>query len=156
MGDIVVIGIGNPYRGDDAIGWAVVEALSKKSAIHTLKLRGDIVELMDVFVKYPSVYIVDACSSDKDPAGTFQRIDVHRQPLWVENNQTSTHGFSVSQAVALAKNLDELPARLIIYAISGDNFSMCEKISPPVAQAIDKVVQAILNEEDIRVCMNKV
>lgn len=157
MADIIVVGIGNPYREDDAAGWAVVDALQEKvnGAVPCSKQRGDIAELMDLFMNYPTVYLVDACRTDAT-AGSWQRIDVRQNPLPLENAQTSTHGLSISQAVALAKNLDQLPSKLIVYTIAGDHYALSEKLSPAVEQSISHVAQAIYNEEDIQLCMKKV
>lgn len=155
MADIIIVGIGNPFRGDDAAGWAVIDKLKETagSAIKLVKQQGDIAELLDIFAHHKSVYLVDACSSN-DLTSAWQRIDVHQQPIPPENSQTSTHGFGVSQAIALAKNLDQLPKKLILYAIPGKNYSVSSTLSPSVARSIDSVIKAILNEEDIQSCMN--
>lgn len=155
MADIIIVGIGNLYRGDDAAGWAVIDGLMEKvgSVIKLVKKRGDIFELIDIFGHYKTVYLVDACQSNAS-IGTWQRIDAQKQSVIEENPQTSTHGFSVSQAISLAKNLDQLPNKLIIYAINGDSYTISDKFSPSVAKSVDSVVNAILNEEDIQSCMN--
>lgn len=155
MADIIIVGIGNPYRGDDAAGWAVIDGLMETvgSVIKLVKQRGDIAELIDIFGQYKTVYLVDACRSNVS-VGTWQRIDVQKQSIIEENPQTSTHGFSVSQAISLAKNLDQLPYKLILYVINGDSYTISDKFSPSVAKSVDLVVKAILNEEDIQSCMN--
>lgn len=157
MADVVIVGIGNPYRGDDGAGWAVVDTLEGRvnTSIHLNKQRGDIGELLDIFSRYTKVYLVDASFSESS-IGAWERIDAHRQSLPPENSQTSTHGLSVSQAIAFAKNLDLLPSKLIIYAIAGDNFNLSDTLSPGVAQAVDKVTEALLHEEDIYSCTNTI
>jgi hydrogenase maturation protease len=151
MADTIIIGIGNPFRGDDGAGWAVVDQLKGKlnPSIPTSKQRGDIAELLDAFANYKVVFLIDACRS-KNSQSLWQRIDFYREPLEIESHQTSTHGLNISQALALAKNLDLLPQKLIIYAIAGKCYQMCDILSPPVAKAIEEVTAAILNEEDIR------
>jgi hydrogenase maturation protease len=153
MSKIIIIGIGNPFRGDDGAGPAVIDALLGKlpMEITLSKQRGDISELIDCFASYPSVYIVDACSSSAAP-GTCHRIDGLNEPLPAET-QVSTHGMTIRQAITLARTLDKLPSKLIVYAISGNQYHMSNTLSPPVANTIDSVVQNILNEEDIRSCM---
>ncbi len=150
MSDIIILGIGNPFRGDDAAGFAVIDRLEGKvkASVDLKKQRGDVSELLDVFAGYKTVYIVDACCADA-AAGTWERIDGQLQPLPAENTQTSTHGLGVSQAMAIAKNLGSLPAKLIIYGINGDNFTMNDAMTPAVAQAVEKVAEALLQEEDI-------
>lgn len=156
MAEIIVVGIGNRYRGDDAAGWAVVDFLEGKvaGAVRLDRQRGDIVEMIDIFSNYPNVYLVDACRTDA-PEGSWRRIDALAEPLPVEQEQTSTHGFGVSQAVAIAQSLGQLPSRLIVYVITGNQFAISETMSPEVAKAVEETAQAILNEKDIRACMNK-
>ena len=155
MADVIVVGIGNPYRGDDGAGWAVIDGLMETigSAVTLVKQRGDVGELIDIFARHKSVYLVDACHSHESK-GAWERIDLHKQQVLEENPQTSTHGFSVSQAISLAKNFRRIPNKLILYAIKGDNYSISETLSPSVKRSVDSVIKAIINEEDIQSCMN--
>lgn len=155
MADIIIVGIGNPYRGDDAAGWAVIDGLTKAvgSVIQLVKQRGDIAELVDIFANHKSVYLVDAFNSS-DLKDAWKRIDLHKQPIIEESPQTSTHGFSISQAISLAKNLDLLPNKLILYAIKGNHYSITNSLTPPVAKSVDTVINAILQEEEVQSCMN--
>jgi len=155
MTDIIIVGIGNRYRGDDGAGWAVIDKLIVISkAIKLVRQQGDIAELIDIFANYKSVYLVDACLSNAH-IESWKRIDLNKQTVIEENLQTSTHGFSVSQAISLAKNLNRLPDNFILYMISGDNYNISDQLSPPVAGSVAQVVKALLNEEDIKACMNK-
>lgn len=150
MDKIVVVGIGNPFRGDDGAGWAVIDALKGRvnAKITLNKIRGDISEVLDYFENDSIVYLIDACKKEA-PAGTWQRIDALSDPLLLERAQTSTHGLSISQAISLGKALNQLPIKLIIYAINGDHYSIGNDLSPPVAKAIETVVQSLLKEEDL-------
>src|SRR3990167_1038643 len=106
MAKISLIGIGNPYRGDDGAGWAVIDAIQGKlgSNIAVSKLRGDIADLLEHFKTHRTVYLVDACEGDA-PVGTWQRIDALQDPLQLERTQTSTHGLSLTQAISLGHAL---------------------------------------------------
>lgn len=156
MADIIIVGMGNPYRSDDAVGGVVVDGLREKVGPHIKleKQRGDIAELIDIFSHHKSVYVVDACSGHGQ-VGTWRRIDVHKQSIIEDNPQTSTHGFSVSQAISLAKNLGQLPHKLILYVVHSDRYSIGKGLSPPVITSVDAVIKSILNEEDIQLCMNR-
>lgn len=150
MAEVIVVGIGNPYRGDDAAGWAVIDALKDKvnNSVKLDKQRGDVAELLEIFGRYTKVFLVDAYLSSS-AVGSWERINASKQTLPIENSQTSTHGLSVSQAIDLAKNLDMLPAKIIIYAIAGKHFKVSDSMSPIVAETIDQVVKELLKEEDI-------
>lgn len=145
MTKILIAGIGNSYRGDDGAGWAVIDGLTGAvdPSIKLAKLRGDAAELIDLFSQYGNVYLVDACSMSREP-GSWQCLDLHKDPLAKENPQTSTHGFGVAQAIALAKNLGMLPEKLVLYAIAGNRYNVSEGLSPPVVKGVKEVIQAIL------------
>lgn len=154
MSKIAVIGIGNPYRGDDGAGWAVIDALEGKISpqIKLCKLRGDLGDLLDHFGNYSIIYMIDACTSEAS-AGSWQRIDALIDPMLLEQPQTSTHGLSISQAISLARALDQLPSKLIIYAIRGEHYHVSNELSPLVAEAVKIVAYNILQED---LCMKKV
>jgi hydrogenase maturation protease len=154
MDETIIVGVGNPFRSDDGVGWAVIDALHGKvpPEVHLSKQRGDIAELLSVFARFPIVYLIDACQKST-PVGSWQRIDALRQPLFDDNEQTSTHGFGISQAIALAENLQQLPAQLIIYAISANMYQMNKGLSEPVAQSIPLLTKAII--QDIQSCTKK-
>jgi len=99
--------------------------------------------------------LVDACKMP-GPIGTWRRIDAHTQSITEDTHLTSTHGFSVSQAISLAKNLGKLPKNLILYVINGDSYTINDTISPPVVTSIGLVIKAILSEKDVQACMNTV
>lgn len=157
MDEIIVVGIGNPYRGDDGAGWVVIDVLKTVfgNRIALTKQKGDIAVLLDLFEKYPIVYVVDACQSS-EPAGTWRRIDALVQEIDREMPQASTHGFTLTQAIAMAKQLDQLPQKLILYAISGNHFTIKETLSPAVEAAVKEVAEAIENEKEICACMKRV
>ena len=141
MEDTVVVGIGNPFRGDDGAGWAVIDALeAKKIDVPLYKQRGDITELLDLFAEYSNVFLVDACT------GVNLRIDIHEQSIPEDNPQTSTHGMGIAQAIAFAKNLNLLPKKLILYAIAGKNFNIGDPLSPSLDLEINRVAKAIEGE----------
>lgn len=156
MAKIAVIGIGNPFRGDDGAGWAVIDALAEKisAQIELKKNRGEIGDLLDSFDGFSAVYLIDACVGDL-AAGSWRRLDALKEELDFERPQTSTHGLSIREAISLAKTLDQLPPKLIVYAIYGESYSVGGAISPKVLEAIPNVAERILNEEDIRSCMKK-
>jgi len=157
MGEVAVVGVGNRFRGDDGAGWRVIDALEKKvtSGVKLLKVGGDIAEMVDLFARYPVVFLVDAYAATGSQEGCH-RIDLLREPLTVENRPTSTHGFTCKEAFELAKILGGLPSKLTLYAIPGRNFTFSEGLSPSVVEAVDQIVCALLNEEEIHACMKQV
>ena len=147
MAEIAIIGIGNAMRGDDSAGLAVIDALQQKTPPHVLiaKSRADVGELLSYFETNRIVYLIDACIADQS-ADTWKRLDALQEKINFERPQTSTHGFSVAQAIDLAKILGKLPSKLIIYAIFASRYSIGDVRSAEVEKAIALVAQSILEE----------
>lgn len=59
--DLLVIGIGNPLRGDDGIGWFVAESLANRSDVDALPAHQLMPELARTISKYSTIIFVDAC-----------------------------------------------------------------------------------------------
>ena len=50
-----------------------------------------------------------------------------------------THAFGLAETIELARALDRLPARLLVYGIEGACFEAGDELSPPVRAAVDAV-----------------
>ncbi|MCX6988107.1 MAG: hydrogenase maturation protease [Chlamydiae bacterium] len=156
MNELLILGIGNPFRGDDGAGWAVIDALQIKThgKVMLQKSRGDVADLIEAFQNHKKVIVIDACRSSR-PSGTWSRIDALHEPLPMEATKTSTHGITISQAIVLAKALGHLPEELILYALEGSCFDVTGLLSEQVHSAIQEVAQHIFNAKETQLCMNK-
>ncbi|MGC8522610.1 MAG: hydrogenase maturation protease [Steroidobacteraceae bacterium] len=119
-----VIGLGNPYRGDDAAGRACIAAL--------LALLAGAGEFC----------LIAACASGL-PAGTVQRFDAATAALPTLGGATSTHGIGLPEAIELARALGMLPRRCVVYAIEGLSYGSGEPLSEPVRTAVRAVAEQI-------------
>ncbi len=165
MGHILVIGVGNEYRGDDGVGRRVARELRER-APRTLTIQeatGEGTALLESWKGADAVFIIDAVASGAPP-GTIHRLDARAQPLPVGFLHTSTHAFGVAQAVELARALEQLPRDLVIYGIEGKTFDPDTGLSREVAQAAREVVDRVLREietmcrqsnEGVTPCMNR-
>ncbi len=143
---IRVIGIGQRYRHDDAVGLMVAERLAEtvdSSSVEVVTASGEGSDLMDRWHGAETVVVVDALASEADPPGALHRWDAHQRPIPAEVFPQSTHLFSLPQAIELARVLGELPRRLIVYGVVGTDFQMGEGLSASVQDAIDEVVDRI-------------
>lgn len=145
----LILGVGNLYRRDDAVGVIVAQRLEKKVAsnIAVLSLSGEGAALMDAWQKAKDVIVIDAVSSGAKP-GTLFRFDAHAQSLPKQFFHYSTHAFSVVEAVELARALRQLPPCLILYGIEGKNFDSGVGLSPEVELAADELEKEILATGD--------
>jgi hydrogenase maturation protease len=144
---VLVVGVGNPDRGDDGIGPLVVRQLLGRVSpdVAILERSGDALALIDDWEGRDAVILVDAAAPGGTP-GSIHRIDLLRDALPPELSLASTHGFGVAEAVGLADALDLLPARVIAYAIEGANFDPGAPISPQVAAVTGEVADRVVAE----------
>lgn len=146
---IRVIGVGERYRCDDAVGLAVAERLRAsldRSTIEIMTASGEGTDLMERWRGVDTAIVVDAVGSEDEPTGTIHRWEAHAGPLPTEIFPQSTHLFSLPQAIELARVFGELPRRLIVYGIVGADFRMGEGLSSTVRDTIDDVVRRITSE----------
>jgi len=150
---LVVIGIGNAWRRDDAAGLAVARLLAGALAgVDVLEREGEPAGLMDTWEGAERLWLVDAVSSGSPP-GTVHRIDLAEQELPPELFRASTHHLGLAEAVELARALGRLPARVVFYGIEGSSFEAGEGMSPGVEMAVGHVADAIRDE--VRACTSE-
>jgi len=147
MNDTIIIGIGNDFRCDDAIGIITVKKLKEMNIpeIDLIEHNRDGAELMDIWNNYTNVFIIDAASM-RNSAGSIHRIDALKNKLPNEIGAYSTHLFSVAEAIETSKILGKLPEKFIIYAIEGKNFNLGTEVSKEVLKASNEVIKNIINE----------
>lgn len=140
---VVVIGYGNPYRGDDAAGLIVTGILRRylPSFADIRSITSDGTALLDAWRDADAAILVDAVVSDSEP-GT-----VHRMTALPEPEQTmrfaSSHSFGLADAVGLARTLDLLPQRMVIYGIEAGQFEEGAGLTEAVEAAVLKVATEI-------------
>jgi hydrogenase maturation protease len=149
----IVIGIGNPDRGDDAAGRAVARRLRGmlSAEIDVEEHGGEATALLARLEAADRAYLIDACSSSA-LAGTVRRFDVGEAPLPREAFAVSSHGLGLAEAIELGRTLGQLPSRCIVYAIEAASFRLGAPLSPRVAAAVSKVscrVQAEIEDLDV-------
>jgi hydrogenase maturation protease len=141
---ILIIGIGNEYRSDDAVGLLVARRLQaqKPSYAVILEATGEGTALMEAWKGAARVILVDAVTSEA-PAGTIHQLDAQAGPMLPGLFALSTHAFGVAEAIELARVLGNLPARLVVFGIEGKRFIAGVGLSPEVERAAREAVERI-------------
>jgi len=147
VSEILVIGVGNAYRGDDGAGIAVARKLAAQSlpGVRVMEMNGEGTSLVEAWKDAPSALLVDAVSSGAVP-GTIHRFEAQAGPLPTELEYRSSHSFGVAEAVEVARALGRLPPRLVIYGIEGSLFAPDQELSPEVEKAVRQVVDRLSSE----------
>jgi hydrogenase maturation protease len=148
MKRVLVYGIGNPYRCDDAVGIRVAEQLAKKIKKSNIDVKWgsiDGVAILDEIVGYDRVIFVDSVKTEKGDPGNIYKID---PASFKSFHSFSSHGINFITAIEFGKKFDlKMPEQTDIYAMEiEDNTSFSEECTPRVAEAIPKMVETIIEE----------
>ena len=141
---VLVVGIGNELRGDDAAGLLVarrLQGLAAQAGIEVRELDGEPTALLDVWAGRDAVILTDTMRSGSPP-GTIRRLDASRGRLPQRlSGRASTHGVGLQETIELAHALCRLPADFVVYAIEGARFDTGAGLSPEVLAAIPALVR---------------
>ena len=145
MGDRVVLGIGNPDRGDDAIGLLVLDELRTRCGpdIDLSSGDGDPGWMIDAWEGRRVSVVVDAVHTGAAP-GSVTVIDASAAPLPATTRLSSSHAMGVASSVELARALGRLPDRLVVVGVEGRSFAFGSEMSPEVAAAVKPATVTVL------------
>ena len=140
----MIVGVGNPDRGDDAIGPVIARRFAERDAdtADCTVITGDCTALVDHLAERDHVVIVDACRAGT-AAGSLHRFDTGDTELPAALGGLSTHGFGVGEAVALARAMNAMPRTCLVLAIEVATFEAGAPLSTPVAAAVEPAMAAI-------------
>ncbi len=144
---VTVVGIGNEFRGDDAVGLKVSGRLkgNMPAGARTVELTGDQSYLLELMRSTNAMIIIDAVQSSA-PAGTIFRVDVSKEPAPRDFLSFSTHAFDSIGAIEMGRTLGILPPFVLIYGIVGRDFSFKNSLTPEVEEAIEVIQEKIISD----------
>ena len=143
----LIIGIGNRYRGDDALGCLVAEELREhaREGVDVIEHDGEPASLIDSWRGYDRIMLVDAVVSGSEP-GMVHRIDLGKHMLPKHLRSHSTHTLGVGEAVELARALDKLPPHIIFYGLEVKSLDWGMPSKYLLKRWTTKLKKQILNE----------
>jgi hydrogenase maturation protease len=146
---VVVIGVGNWLRHDDAAGLEIAQRLRSRANAAGIAVReheGETLGLLEQWDGVDGVILVDATHSGA-PAGTIHRVDASSQPIPAGlSSSSSTHAVGVGEAIELARSLGRLPRRVVLYGVEGCRFDAGSGISGEVQAVIAALADTVLRE----------
>lgn len=137
----MVLGCGNPDRGDDAAGPLVARRL-REMGIAASEHSGDALSLLDAWQGEDEVVLVDAVVTGKRP-GTVSVWDALAAPLVGQSRLGSSHAFGLAEAIALGRTLGSLPRSLTLYGIEGGRFELGAPPRKSVLRGVERVARKI-------------
>jgi len=147
---VVILGVGNDLRGDDAAGLEVVRLIRSRavrSGVAVGERPGDPLGLIEAWSGCAGAVVVDAMRGGSGQPGAIRRHDAGRAPLPAGAvGRGSTHAAGVAEAIELARTLGRLPPRVIVYAVEGARFELGAGLSAPVRAALPALAAAVRAE----------
>jgi hydrogenase maturation protease len=146
--DTLVIGLGNPLRGDDGIGVRVVQSLATQAVPDGVEVVDGGTEglgLVNLMEGWPRVILVDAADMGRTP-GEFVRFTLDEADLLGDDQHLSVHAAGPRDALLLAHVLQTLPDEIVIYGVQPANLDWDDELSPEVAAALPQIIRSILDE----------
>ncbi len=142
----LLIGLGHPYRSDDAFGPRAIEALREKfgDRFEYQKHSGDPADLLDSWDRR-TIVILDVLRTPDPKPGTIHCLKVEEGLVLPGAPSVSSHALSLGEALEMGRILHKMPKRGLILGVEGENFNPGDQLSPAVASALEEVVTLVPN-----------
>jgi hydrogenase maturation protease len=149
MSSLALVGVGNEWRSDDALGILVARELKRRfsGSVRVIEVANEGTSLIEAMDGVEGVILVDALSSS-DPPGTVLRFDLSHSGVPATVSTPVGHAFALTGAVELARRLHRLPPVVLLYGIVGKCFDLGTGLSDCVVKSIPELMQRI--EEDLQ------
>lgn len=144
----LVLGLGNPLLGDDAIGLRVSavlrERLAGRADVDVRDEEAGGLRLMEVMTGYERAIVVDAAVTGGEP-GSVRRLGPDELPT---QRTAIAHGIDLPRALALGLSLGlPMPASVRVVAIEAESvLEFRDFMTPAVADAVEPAVAAVIDE----------
>lgn len=142
--EILVLGIGNLLMSDDAVGLRVAENLERKEwppEVAVLEVGTSVFSYLEIISRSRHVIAVDALRAGGKPGSIYRLAEediLCRQDCWRD-----MHGFSLPEAIQLARKITGFPRGFIVYGVEPQEFVLGISLSPPVERSIHLLVNLI-------------
>lgn len=144
---VLIIGFGNPLRGDDGIGWSAAQTLSQESEspeVHVIACHQLTPELAQDVSEAESVIFVDA-ARDLSP-GKIRCVPVvtareaqHSPPV------SYSHHVSPLTILNLCREVYSVEPRVFLVSVGGERFEEVDGLSATAAKALNEVIASVQN-----------
>ena len=139
--ETLVVGIGNPIRGDDGVAWRVVEALQRdarwRNGVEFLQAHQLLIEFAESIAAYRRVLFIDAHTATLDVPVRVERLGAGADA------SPSTHHFSPAALLRLAYQLYGAEPEAWLVSVRAVDFSVGEHLSPEAEAAAEAAIEQV-------------
>jgi len=152
-GPLLLIGVGQPDRGDDALGLVALVRLAEilpacpvvpRPVVQCVAHHGEGLGLIALWEGRGQVVLLDAMDAGQPP-GTLLRLTPNSGSKMAKAFRASSHTFGVAEAVEMARVLDRLPESLVLLGLQGACWDLGAPLSDPVAAALPALLEAAIS-----------
>jgi hydrogenase maturation protease len=151
---IIVVGLGNPLRGDDGMGWYAVDRLAEifhEKEIEFVKCRELMPEFSEKISKAKYVLFIDASVKSEGITQKGKGETIGEMKIVASENHSSveTHQLDPGGLLAFSSALYGKTPEGIMLTVKGESFEYVEKLSKKVQQSVLSLItraREILNQ----------
>lgn len=146
-----VVGLGNPFMCDDAVGLAVArqihEQIPESQHVDLIEAAVGGLELAEMLIGYDKAVIIDAIQTDGGRVGDFCLLDLERSSSGEQ--PAMTHQVGLLEGLELSRRLGmKVPACLKVYAVEvAEPYTFGTDMTDQVKAAVPRVALKILAAE---------
>jgi len=146
-----VIGIGQSFRGDDAIGIQIVEEWRKLclSFIEENRIEVEVsslpgLGLIDMMAGFETVILVDAVQTGFEPPGAIYKLREKQLASFVSSAK-SAHGWGAAESLRLGREMrmEEMPETVRILGVEARQFEMGADISDEIKEKFTEIIETL-------------
>ena len=142
MKNIIIIGIGNPFRGDDGLGWHVTQVLAQTydaspniSVQHVQQLTMDLVEPIS---QAELIIFIDARLGED-----IGKVDINTIELNSSLGSPISHFFDPDTLLSAVQGLYGEHPEAVVVSVTSNIFDFTEDLSQTIANKIPDVVAIV-------------
>ena len=144
---MIVVGVGNALRGDDAAGLhaaARLRATPGARVRRRTRVRASACSSCGRVPAPSSSSTRCAPAPRPGPCVAWTRAPLPLPATW--RTSSSTHACRLGEAIELARILGRLPARVLVHGVEGREFELGAPLSEEVAAAIGPLADAVARD----------
>jgi hydrogenase maturation protease len=143
---IVVVGLGNLWRGDEGIGVHLLRALADKTALYPevefYELGTGGLALLHVIADRDKAILLDCAFMGATP-GTLRRFGPGEVLSTKVLPRVSLHEGDVLQLLELARQLGQLPAEVVIFAVEPAEVCATDELSSALHTRLQEYLRQV-------------
>ena len=141
MARVLIIGYGNPLRGDDSLGWEVAKRLAtsiQDEPVEVLALSQLTPELSEPISEVELVVFIDASHIGRPGSWACEPVKADATSL-----HTLGHHLTPRSLLAYTQALFNTSPRALLVSVAGGSFDCRQELTPAVANVLPAVEQFV-------------